>query len=166
MTESAYLTDTSLPDLGRGSATAIWGFRACALGHARCCCLIRGFERIFGKEAAGPVLSELLELARIFGNDGRRKVKLAMPGCARITYDEASFLSAISAAQSVDLALRDAHLSWLLAMSASQAASEHTSRLGGYFLAHGMPVCAPECETVPPSKGAMNLASMTVVGTA
>lgn len=166
MNDSAYLIDTYLPDLGRGSATAMWGFRACALGHARCCCLIRGFEEIFGKDAAGPVLSELLELARILGNEGRRKVKLAMPGCARITYDEASFLSAISAAQSSDLALRDAHLSWLLAMSASQDASNHASRLGGYFLAHGMPVCAPECETVPPARETLNLANMRIVGTA
>lgn len=166
MDDSSYLADTYLPELGRGAATAMWGFRACALGHAKCCCLIKGFTAVFGREAAGPVLSDLLKLARIVGNEGRRRVRLAMPGCARITYDEASFLSALSAAQSPDPALRDAHLSWLLAMSATDEASDCTSRLAGRFLSYGLPIQAPKAMAPRPDAAPIGLAQMEIVGRA
>lgn len=156
MPPSAFLRDTFLPDLGAGSGVAIWGFRACALGHARCCTLVRGFEHFFGACEGGPMLSHMLGLARIIGNEGRRKVRLAMPGCVHLTHDEASLLSALSAAQVYDLALRDAHLSWLLGSAPGDRIHAHMQALADAFDRRAIVITAPAppaCEREPGPTG-------------
>ena len=142
MPPSAFLRDTFLPDLGPGAGVALWGFRACAVGHSECCSLIRGLEHFFGNEG-GQVLSHLLRLAQIIGNEGRRKVRLAMPGCAHLTHDEASLLSAFSAAQVYDQALRDAHLSWLLGCAPSDHILTHVQSLADAFDRRAIVIKAP-----------------------
>ena len=87
MRASGYLAGIHLPDLGVGAATLLRGFRACARGGARCCAVVRGFEKTF--QSDGPeTLANLLDFARSLGNDGRRGVLLAMPGCLGVTADE------------------------------------------------------------------------------
>jgi hypothetical protein len=143
MSESRFLEDVYLPELGLGAGTAIWGFRACAMGYAKCCCLVRGFERMFGPEDGGPMLGDMLRLARSLGNEGRRKIKLAMPGCARVSHDEASLLQAFEASQGCDLALRNAHLSWLFAYPAPIEALALTDQLASGFMKHALMIQAP-----------------------
>lgn len=148
MRDSAFVTDTYLPDLGTGSGIAIWGFRACAMGGAGCCTIVRGFENAFAGDGA-PVLGSMLALARFIGHDGRRKVSLAMPGCARITRDELSLLAAFGAAQMQDEALRDAHLTWLTARAPDEAMTSVTDHIAVSFLIHGYQIGLPEA---PPQR--------------
>ncbi|MEM0984925.1 MAG: hypothetical protein AAGJ32_01640 [Pseudomonadota bacterium] len=154
MTSSSSIVATStLVDLGSGSQLALFGFRACAFGQAKCCCLLKTFKDVFGEESGGRVLGKFLDLARALGHDGRRKLKLAAPGCIRLTHDEASVLSALSAAQHGDESLRDAHLTWLLARTPD---AEHQDLVDWISMAmggHGLTVTPPEavaeepCET-------------------
>lgn len=143
MRSSTFLEDTYLPDLGKGSGIVIWGFRACAMGGAGCCTIVRGFEHAFGTSGA-PLLGHMLALARFIGHDGRRKVSLAMPGCARITRDELSLLTVFAAAQMQDDALRDAHLTWLTACSPDQTITGLVDQIAGAFACHGYDIILPE----------------------
>ena len=143
MSSSRFLDSTYLPDLGTGSSLAIWGFRACAMGGAGCCTIVRGFDDAFGEDG-GPVLGNVLALARFIGHEGRRKVSLAMPGCARITRDELSLLTAFAAAQMQDESLRDAHLTWLTARSPNQAVSCITDYIAMAFARHGHDIRLPQ----------------------
>lgn len=165
MHENRYLPDIYLPELGIGAGTAIWGFRACALGHARCCCLIRGFENIFGPVDGGPVLGNMLDLARCLGNTGKRKIQLAMPGFAGITHDEASLLLAFSASQTFDPLLRDAHLSWLFAMPATAAAGAMVDNLASSFARHDL-VINPPRDIAPEPVASAEFGRLTSVRTA
>ena len=79
------------------------------------------------------MLNHMLGLARIIGHEGRRKVRLAMPGCIHLTHDEASLLSALAAAQVYDRALRDAHLSWLLGLAPGEQIQAHIQALADAF---------------------------------
>ena len=143
MRTSSFLDDTYLPELGKGSGLAIWGFRACAMGGAGCCTIVRGFEHAFGGDGP-PMLGHMLALARFIGHDGRRKVSLAMPGCARITRDELSILTVFAAAQMHDDALRDAHLTWLTARSPDHATADLVDSLAGAFARHGYDIALPQ----------------------
>lgn len=165
MSESGFLEDVYLPELGMGAGTAIWGFRACALGHAKCCCLVRGFEQLFGPDDGGPMLGDMLKLARNLGHEGRRKIKLAMPGCAKVSHDETSLLQAFEASQACDVALRDAHLSWLYACPAPQEALALTERLAMGFMKHALMIEAPKA-AAPPASTTPNLAVLVPVGSA
>lgn len=151
MRSNNFLEDTYLPELGLGAGIAIWGFRACAMGGAGCCTIIRGFERAFGADGA-PLLGEMLALARFIGHDGRRKVSLAMPGCARITRDELSLLTVFSAAQMQDEALRDAHLTWLTARSPCTAVCSLTDHIAKSFALHGYDITLPRAVPVRPQR--------------
>ena len=137
MQSSSFIQDTYLPELGRGSGLAIWGFRACAMSGAGCCTIVRGFQHAFGKDGA-PLLGQMLALARCIGHDGRRKVSLAMPGCARVTRDELSLLTVFSACQMQDDALRDAHLTWLTARSPGEAVSGLASDIASTLSVDGL----------------------------
>lgn len=142
MTPPAFLPVTSLADLGRGSGLAVWSFRACAVGRAGCCTLVRGYENVFGKDGP-PALGSMLSLARLIGHDGKRKVSLALPGCIRITRDELSLLTALAASQVHDEALRDAHLSWLTASAATGRIGALTDHIAGVFSRHNLQIVLP-----------------------
>ncbi|MEO0550454.1 MAG: hypothetical protein AAFZ91_11085 [Pseudomonadota bacterium] len=145
MSESGFLHGIHIPDLGLGAGIALWSFRACARGGAKCCSIIRGFEKTFGGD--GPnALASMLEFTKSLGNDGRRSILLATPGCARVTADELSVVACLSAAQSKDSALCDAHLSWLFAGAPPQDFSETVFHIADYFSAYGLRVIAPELE--------------------
>lgn len=142
MRNNTFVTDTYLPELGKASGLAIWGFRACAMGGAGCCTIVRGFENAFDTDGA-PVLGHMLAMARFIGHDGRRKVSLAMPGCARITRDELSLLTVFAAAQMHDEALRDAHLTWLTAKSPDTAIISLADSIASTFAHHGYDIALP-----------------------
>ncbi len=143
MSSNAFLPSASLAELGRGAGLAVWSFRACAVGRAGCCTLVRGYENVFGEDGP-PALGSMLALARLIGHDGRRKVSLALPGCVRMTRDELSLLTALAAAQVQDEALRDAHLSWLTARSATDRVGALADHIAGVFTRHGLLIQLPE----------------------
>lgn len=149
--DPAFVRGLTVPELGFGAGFALWGFRACARGQVMCCAVIHGFERMFGDDAPA-VLSNLLALARMMGGKGRRKIGLAMPGCAGVTADEVSVAALLAAAQAGETEKRDAHLAWLFAGPAPEAASAAADRVGRLFLKHGLSLRAPEAALPTPAR--------------
>ncbi len=135
--------DSLIPELGFAAGFALWGFRGCALGFSKCCVLARGYERELGAQAT-DALNGLLVLAQIIGHDGRRKVKLGFPGCIAATPDELSLVAALSAAQSGQDHLADAHLTWLLARIPSETAKTAVARIAEAFLKAGLIITPPD----------------------
>jgi len=147
--EQEFLEHPRLTDLGFGAGFALWGFRSCARSQERCCVIVRGFQRTFGPDAPLAV-GGLLALARILGVDGRRKIRLAAPGCIRLTSDELSVIAVLAAAQAHDEIRLEAHLSWLLACAPERRACIAARRTGRVFAAAGMTIAAPELDVTPP----------------
>lgn len=145
MSQACFVPEMSLSNLGRGTRMAVWGFRACAIGHSECCALIRGFEHAFAEEGP-PVLGSILSVARFIGHEGRRKVSLAVPGCIRLTRDEVSLLTAFSASQMQDDALRDAHLSWLTGRAADRQLGLLSDHVACVFARHGYDILLPSAK--------------------
>ncbi len=170
MTNPEFLQTVRLPDLGFGAATMMWGFRACALGHSQCGCLVGGFERIFGPKQGPLVLRDMVGLARIFGNDGRRRVTVAMPGCIGITLDEGALLRVFNTAQSGEETACDRHLRWLLAKEPDDHMRQLTRNLATAYLDRGLLIQAPGNVPAPKTEAAnekiADLASMRAVGSA
>lgn len=154
MTSDGFLVDVFLPELGLGAGVALWSFRACARGGAKCCAIVRGFQETFGDR--GPkALDQVIALTKTLGTDGGRYIKLAMPGCARVTADELSIVAVLSSAQARDRALCDAHLSWLLAGPPPQALSDTAHEIADHFSMSGLQIIAPNLEIKtqrPPSR--------------
>ena len=142
MSGSRFVSDTYVPRLGVGTGLALWGFRVCALRGVRCCAIVQGFRRAFGDEAPG-VLSDMLAFARVVGFDGRRKVTVALPDCARVTADEVSITAMFAAAQAQDAGARDAHLLWILARSPTDEVSQLVARIADAFARQGLRIAAP-----------------------
>ena len=90
------------------------------------------------------MLGDLLRLTNIFGNDGCRRLKLGAPGSIHYTYDEASILSALSASQSGDMKLCEAHLTWLMARTPEQELLKTISTLSSAFSGKELILYAPE----------------------
>ncbi len=82
-------------------------------------------------------------MARFIGHEGRRKVSLAVPGCIRLTRDEVSLLTAFSASQMQDNALRDAHLSWLTGRAADGQLGLLSDHVACVFSRHGYDILLP-----------------------
>ena len=115
MTDTRLVSTRTLLDLGPGAQIAMFGFRSSAFGHTRCCCLLKTYNHIFGDDCGGRVLGRLMRLAECLGRDGNRRLDLTLPNAIRFTHDEASVLSALSAAQNDEQDTSRAHLTWLLA---------------------------------------------------
>lgn len=132
-----------LPDLGLGTGIAIWGFRACASGHSQCPPITKGFERVFGKR--GPeALADVLQLARIFGFEGRRRIAIAEPGCGRMTADEVSMAAMLAAAQRGAGEERDNHATWLLGQLPGVHLTGVIERIAEIFSEYDLSMDAPE----------------------
>jgi hypothetical protein len=138
MTETAFRKDILLPDLGTGSALFLMAFRGLAFGQSECRCLNRVYESHFG-ESAERVLAEIKALVRILGSAGRRRIRLAQPGCARVTHDEMSLLCLLSAGQREHVALRDAHLQWLLGCASAHTGVAELMTIVAWFEVFGLP---------------------------
>lgn len=147
--DQEFLNHPLLTELGFAAGFALWGFRSCARGQERCCVIAQGFQRMFGADAPLAV-GGLLALARILGADGRRKIRLASPGCVRLTSDELSVVAALAAAQAGDEPRLEAHLSWLLACAPEPRACVAAWRTGQVFADAGMKIEAPELDITPP----------------
>lgn len=148
----SFITSVTLPELGLGAGYAIWGFRAIAMGHGDCPVLIRGFEHTFGNhsERAHRAVSAL---ANEMNAGGRRRIKLAMPGCGFPTADELSVVAMLSAAQQGDTLRSQTHLAWLMHANCSDAALIAAISIGAAFDAVGMTIEAPQVEIVGMIRG-------------
>jgi len=119
-----FFKDQIITDLGFGSGFALWGFRAIAMGKGNCRCLSAGFNRAFsidnesaksqhGGSQGKLAINALKSFSYQLGNLTKRKIKLSPPGTLRVTADEISIIASLSAAQSENEKLCDAHLMWL-----------------------------------------------------
>lgn len=162
MEPTAIYPNIKLADLGAGSQMALFGFRACAMGRVKCCCVVRTFNEVFGDDRGGQVLGKTLQLARHLGNDGSRRLKLSAPGCIRFTHDETSVLGALAAAQDNDQSLRDSHLTWLLSCHPKPCLCETVDTLASMFASRDLLVQLPEVRGVRATDG--EIASLACVG--
>lgn len=131
-----------LPQLGCGAGYALWGFRAAVIGHADCCALTRGYDRLFG-ERSGIARGTILIFARLLGSIGKRRISLGAPGCCSITCDELSIIASLAAAQTKDGDLRDAHLLWLLGGAATTPVAEAADAIAEQFQSVGLSINQP-----------------------
>jgi len=136
-----------LPDIGLGGGLALWGFRVCAMGGARCPLTVRGFEEAFGAQGVSTMAS-VLAFTRSIGTIGRRKIGLSQPCCRHTTADELSIIAAMAAAQNRDTSKTRAHLGWLLADCVPQDLVDDLYGLVDVFSRFGMQIKAPEVEVV------------------
>ena len=141
---SSLVSDTTLADLGPGSQVAMFGFRACAFGHTKCCCLLNMFKDFFGEDIGGRVLGRFMRLAESLGSNGFRQLDLTVPNAVRFTHDEASVLRAISSMQQGAYAQSRAHMTWLLARKPRSEEMNIISDLASFFSARDMLVESPE----------------------
>lgn len=141
---SCFIPDTTLADLGLGAQISLYGFRACAFEQKLSKRVISTFNDIFGNVIGGHTLDQFECLVRRLGRDGSRRLKLAAPGCSRLTHDEASILGSIAAAQKGDARLRDKHLRWLLAACPSVDLADTVQRVAIALNACELRVITPE----------------------
>ena len=146
---TSLVANKTLIDLGPGAQVATFGFRACAFGHTKCCCLLNMFKDFFGKENGGRVMGRFLRLAECLGNNGLRQLDITVPNSTRFTHDEASILSAISSMQHGAYAQARAHMTWLLARSPQADEINIISDLANFFSARDMIVQSPEYQSMP-----------------
>lgn len=101
-------------ELTWGAHFMIWAFRTVALGRGDSVVLQKAFE-----DACSPVGQESLNAFVVFvrelSRQGRRRIKLAPPGCTSLTRDEQSILALFAAAQEGAHDRLRAHLAWLAA---------------------------------------------------
>ncbi len=150
MESGADLGDVMIPELGFGGRFALWGFRACAIGHRTCCTLTKGYGLELGAHAE-DALNGLVVLAQCLGTHGRRRVRVHRPGCLRATSDEICIVAALSAAQMDHRTLFEAHFTWLLAGAPTQTAWTAAQMTARAHLHGGLFIQAPSLEITPPA---------------
>ena len=100
-------------ELTFGAHFVVWAFRALALGRNDNPVVARTFE-----DACSPVAEESRNAFIVFVRElqrlGRRRVRLAPPGCLTLTRDEQLILAVFSAAQEGGHDRLEAHLTWLM----------------------------------------------------
>lgn len=141
---SCFVPNASLVDLGPGAQVSLFGFRACSAGQTKCCCLLKLFQQTFGPERGGPALGLLMKLSDRLGSKGHRRLEVAEPNAVRLTHDEASLLSALSAAQDDDAARACAHLTWLFARGPNEYEETLLFDLVDFFSVRGLEINTPE----------------------
>ncbi|MEL6665456.1 MAG: hypothetical protein AAFQ24_04915 [Pseudomonadota bacterium] len=146
---TSLVANKTLTDLGPGAQIATFGFRACAFGQTRCCCLLNMFKDFFGAENGSRVLGRFVRLAESLGNNGLRQIDVTVPNALTFTHDEASLLSALSSMQHGAFGQARAHMTWLLARPPRTEEMNIVSDLANFFSARDMIVESPEYQTIP-----------------
>lgn len=143
MGRNKFVRGVSLRESDPSSQFILWAFRSCALGESRCCCLVRQFDRVFGGDAGGKAFGDVLQLVETLGRRGRRRVTLGMPSCSRLTHNETSLISSLSAMQLGDRALCEAHLAWLMGRQPDPGLTETVGRIAKAFSERGLWIRVP-----------------------
>ena len=144
MNERALVTDRTLTDLGLGAQVALFALRACAFRQTECGCVLRALQDFFGESTGERLLDDVDQVAKAIAQTGRRRILLSAPNSIRFTLDEASLVSAVSAAQSGDEALCEGHLHWLLARRPDPELVAYFCRIADRLTARGFDVLPPE----------------------
>ena len=144
---SSLVPNRTLVDLGSGAQVAMFGFRSCAFGRTKCCCLLSMFKDFFGDESGGRILGRFMRLAECLGNNGLRQLDLTVPNAISFTHDEASILSALSAMQHGASAQSRAHLTWLLARSPRSEEMNVISDITHAFSSRDLVIDSPEFQS-------------------
>ncbi len=84
--------------LERGGQLTLWSLRAIALGHAECPALRRALQVALGSSAE-EAFTSLFVAVRTLGWCARRRLRLHVPGCERVSEDERALLALFAAAQ-------------------------------------------------------------------
>ena len=155
MNDSALVSGRTLMDLGIGAQVAMFALRACAFKQTECGCLLNALRDFMGKDAGECLLDDVGQVAGIIAQKARRRILLAAPNCIRFTLDEASLISALSAAQSGDKALCEGHLHWLLAKRPDQALVAQFFRIADRLMTRGFDVLSPDEHAVSESQTAL-----------
>ena len=87
-----------LRDLARGEQLMLWSLRAIALGHSDCPALRRTLEVALGSSAE-EAFGALFVAVRTLGWCARRRLRLHVAGCDRVSGDERELLRLFAAAQ-------------------------------------------------------------------
>lgn len=148
---SAKREPIKLHEIGLGAGHVVWGFRAAAISHADCLTLIKGFENILSAYGR-PALNAITVLAHVLGRMGARKLAIACPGCAFVTADELSLVALLSALQSEDDDLADAHLAWLMIGRGEEDARDAARRVAAIFWAGRVTIDPPPVEISTPTR--------------
>ncbi|MEL6827970.1 MAG: hypothetical protein AAFN91_17105 [Pseudomonadota bacterium] len=146
---TSLVANKTLIDLGPGAQVAIFGFRACAFGQTKCCCLLNMFKDFFGEENGGRVMGRFMRLAECLGNNGLRQLDITVPNATLFTHDEASLLSAMSSMQHGAYAQARAHMTWLLARSPNTDEINIIAELASFFSSRDLIVESPEYQAMP-----------------
>lgn len=142
MCDEPLAPQTLLPEMTPGTVLAIFGFRACAVGRAGCCTLRSAYQRALADDCP-TALANMLTFVRMVGYHGRRRVRLSVPGCGRMTADEMLVAAIFAACQAKDYRLRNAHLTWLLAQPPSVSISGLVMEIADCFARNSLPIEAP-----------------------
>lgn len=142
-----FLSTPILHHLGEGAALVLDAFRMMAVG-GETGAVVAAFDARLGPPGRLALGALHLFVHEIGAADGRR-LKIACPGCCRLTGDELSVIGLLSAAQARDTARVDAHLVWLFAgreSDTARAAALAFGRLfrGAHLVIDGAPRETPE----------------------
>lgn len=138
-----HIGNVRLTDLAFASQFSIWGFRAVATGHHRCPIVTEGY-RITLFEHSETGYQALQDFVFSLAQTGRRKVKISMSGCLKVTADELSILSAIHAAQTRQQLLLESNIKWLLGGQSTPAVYEAITKFGSALSSAGLHVSMPD----------------------
>lgn len=140
-----HIGNLRLTDLAFASRFAIWGFRAVAVGHHRCPAITAGYEQVLDSHAEDSYQA-LQDFVYSMAQSGRRRIKISMPGCLKVTADELSILSALHAVQTDQYLLVKSHLNWLLGGHSDLAVFKAVMSFGAALSQGGVTVPAPDVQ--------------------
>lgn len=128
--------------LGSGGAFALWAFRSCAAGGAGCCCIVKGFEVLFG-ERGGRAMGAVIEAVRALSRQARRPLVWGAGEGAPPTHGELSLLAALSAMQAGRAECAERHVTWLIGRRPDRVLMTAVERVAAYFVWRELIVPAP-----------------------
>ncbi|MEO0464957.1 MAG: hypothetical protein AAF216_00315 [Pseudomonadota bacterium] len=105
---------------------------------------MKTMQHFFGDQDGPDFLDLVSDLAVAIARSGRRRVQLGAPGCISVTLDEASIISALSAAQTDDFELCSGHLYWLLAARPDNKISRLVHSIADTLASREFEVRAPD----------------------
>lgn len=88
----------TIADLSRSEHLLVWALRAIAVGHGDCPLIAQTFARACGP-MGGHALQAYFALVKFIGMSGRRRLRVHVPGCPRVSHDERTIVGIVAAAQ-------------------------------------------------------------------
>ena len=125
----------------------VWTWRKLLSGQESCPLLAAEYRRIAGDQA-GALLCLFANALQALGHGSRRMLSVGPPHAAGLTPDEVQMLRLAAAAQTVDAALLEANLRWMVKREGQPAAQAGVLLLMARLREHG--VVLPAVTQAPP----------------